>query len=129
MRREGLMSENIYQFPGSKLFERLDRQVDAMSRDALKNGDGDGTSGGMEGRIARLESDMGHVKDSLKSLDARTEGLRKDVGDIRTDLATLKVKVDHLPGKGFIFAVATGMLGAAGVLMAAVVRFIPHAAG
>ena len=97
------------------------------SKDGLKDGGGGGTSDDMEARVARLESDMGHVKDTLKSLDARTESLRKDVGDVKTDLATLKVKVEHLPGKGFIFAVATGMLGAAGALMAAVVRFIPHA--
>lgn len=100
-----------------------------ISNPTLKKGDGDGTSGGMESRITRLESDMGHVKDTLKSLDTRSETLRKDVSDIKTDLGALKVKVEHLPGKGFIFTVATGLLGAAGVLMAAVVRFIPHAVG
>ena len=123
------MTDNIFVFPGARIFEQLEEQIDAIPQDRLKNDGGGGTSGGMEGRIARLESDMGHVKDTLKSLDTRTESLRKDVGEIKTDVATLKVRVEHLPGKGFIFAVATGLLGAAGALMAAVVRFIPHAAG
>lgn len=114
---QGYFEENVFPLRVAKI------------EDTLKDGDGGGTSGGMESRIARLESDMGHVKDTLKSLDTRSEGVRKDVGEIKTDLATLKANVGHLPGKGFIFAVAAGLLASAGALMTAVVRFIPHAAG
>lgn len=95
--------------------------------DRLKGGGGDGTSGDMETRVARLESDMEHVKRSLTSLDGRVGNVQKDVGEIRVHLATVQNEMKHLPSKGYIFGVALSMLAAAGGIMAAVVRFIPHA--
>lgn len=106
----------------------IEANVRQFHTDILSKTGGPPTDGGMEGRVARLESDMAHVKDTLKSLDSRLESVRSDIGSIKTDLTTAKVKIDHLPSKGFIFAVAMGMLAAAGGIMAAVVRFIPAAA-
>ena len=80
-------------------FERPD------GRDPLKNGDGGGNSGDMERRLALVE-------DSVKEL-------RRDVGDIKVDLATLKERVAHLPGKGFIVSVSLTSL----VLIAAFITF------
>lgn len=49
----------------------------------LKPGGGDGTSGGMEARVAKLESDVSHI--------------RSDIGEIKADIRDLRGKVDlHL---------------------------------
>lgn len=70
----------------------------------LKGGDGGGTSGGMEERVRRLETAVDSLKDR--------------VTDLRVDIAALKVKVEHLPTKGFIVAAAITMVtGIAGLLV------------
>lgn len=71
--------------------------VDYAPLPPLKGGGGDGTSGGMEDRVARLE----------RTYDA----MAKDVVDIRVDLATLKANVQHLPSKGFVVTSATTSIG------------------
>ena len=79
----------------------------------------DGTSNGMEARVARLE--------------AHVEGLRADVADIRANLAALAAqvailtervailteRVAHLPSKGFV--VSSNMTAIA--LLSAVILF------
>ena len=83
------------------LSRQLRMQNHALSEqiEALKSAGGGGTSGGMEGRVAKLEA---HVE-TLRA-DVRT---KKDVGDIRTGLATLTERVAHLPGKGFVVTATT----------------------
>lgn len=76
----------------------------ARENEALKGGDGGGTSNGMEGRVARLEA---HV-DTLRG-DVAT--MKSDVGKIRVDLATLTERVAHLPGKGFVITATTTTVG------------------
>lgn len=88
----------------------------------LKTGGGDSTSGGMEARIARLESDMDHVKTTLTDIKGDVKAARADIGQIKTDIAVIKAS---MPTKGFIFATSAGLLSAAGVLMAIIVRFLP----
>ena len=84
------------------LSRQLRMQNHALSEqiEALKSAGGGGTSGGMEGRVAKLEA---HVE-TLRA-DVRT--MKKDVGDIRTGLATLTERVAHLPGKGFVVTATT----------------------
>lgn len=91
------------------------RDLEEMQRnlDRLKADDGGGTSGGMEARLARLE----------KNVDV----LAKDVSDIRTDVATLKENLRHLPTKPWLFSTLAAMLTALAVLVGVIVRFIPHA--
>ena len=67
----------------------------------LKSRGGDGTSGGMEPRLAVLEAEMKHVKENLAKL-----------GSVPTDLATLKERIAHLPGKGFVVTAAVSTVGA-----------------
>lgn len=83
------------------------RDIAEMERNLarLKDGGGDGTSGGVEDRVARLE----------KQFDQMT----KDVGDLRVDMATLKERVAHLPGKGFIVTATSTTI----VLLVAAVTF------
>lgn len=70
----------------------------------LRDGGGGGTSGGMEERVRRLETAV--------------DGLKDRVGDLRVEIAALKVKVDHLPTKGFIVAADITMVtGIAGLLV------------
>jgi hypothetical protein len=80
---------------------RAQNEAFRQENDTLKNLGGGGTSGGMEGRVARLEA---HVE----TLRADVGAIKKDVSDIRIDLATLKERVAHLPGKGFIVTVVGG---------------------
>lgn len=67
----------------------------------LKAGGGDGTSGGMEARVAKLEAHVEHIRAELAKLSA-----------MPTDLAVLKTRVDHLPTKGFILTSAIATVSA-----------------
>jgi preprotein translocase subunit YajC len=55
---------------------------------ALKEGGGNGTSGGMEARIAKLEAQMEHVRAELGKL-----------ASVPADIATVKERMTHLPTK------------------------------
>lgn len=70
-------------------FDQLRERVE--EHDRLPPGGGGGSSGDMEPRIARLEAHMEHVRAELAKL-----------GSMPVQLAELKVRVDHLPTKGFI---------------------------
>jgi hypothetical protein len=63
---------------------------------------GGGTFDGMEARIARLESDVGHIRDDLVDLKNDGRDLRKSVAEIKVGMATLTERVNNLPTKGFI---------------------------
>ena len=60
----------------------------------------------MEARIAKLEAAVEHVIQDVTEL-------RSDNKDVRDRLRTVEVKIDHLPGKGFI---VTALLGAIAVI-------------
>lgn len=98
--------------------ERLAKLVGAESKltelerrmESLPKGGGDGTSGGMEARVARLESDVEHIKTTLQSLDTRVSGVHSDVGSIKVTLGKLETSVSNLPGKTFIFVSSAGIL-------------------
>lgn len=47
-----------------------------LRRDRLKSGGGDGTSDGMEARVAKLEANVGHIQ--------------TDIADIKADLRQMK---------------------------------------
>lgn len=85
-----------------------------------------GNGGGMEVRIARLESDVDHLKTDVSQVKLDVREIRTDVGALRVDVATLKENVRHLPTKVWIGTVMAGMVAAIGGLVAIIVRFIPH---
>ncbi|WP_437871573.1 hypothetical protein ACSD7O_24985 [Methylorubrum extorquens] len=68
---------------------------------------GDGTSGGMEHRVRRLEDDYKEVRADLKTL--------------LVDVAVLKERVTHLPTKGWAVGAIVTTLG----LITAIVTLAP----
>lgn len=83
------------------------------ARNHLRSGGPGDTSGGMEERITKLE----------KAVDK----LQSDVSDIRVDMATVKENLRHLPTQTWLFKAMAGMVAAMGVIVAIIVRFLPHA--
>lgn len=79
----------------------------------LREGDGGGTSGGMEERVARLEKHM--------------DQLTKDVGDLRVSVATVTENVRHLPTKPWLFTTLAMMMTALAAIVGVIVRFLPQA--
>ena len=61
---------------------------------------------GMEAHIAKLEAHMEHVRDDLTKL-----------AGLHVDMAALKTKVDHLPGKGCVVTAAVSTIGGVAALM------------
>lgn len=94
-------------------------------RAPLKEGDGDGTSGGMEARVARLESDMEHVKKSVADIATDIKAVRGSINDIKVDLGRFDERLKHMPTKGFIFGIAAGMIGTTSAIVGLIVRFMP----
>lgn len=76
---------------------------------SLKSGGGDGTSGGMEPRIAKLEASMSHME--------------RDVGELRVDMKDVRERLisveKTMATKGFVFSV----YGIVSVLLAAIILF------
>ena len=90
----------------------------------LKGGSGDGTSGGMESRIARLESDMEHVKKAVERIDRGQDDLRKTVTEIKVDFGKFDERSKHFPTKGFIFSVSAALLAAGSGIMAILIKVL-----
>ncbi len=90
------MSENVFYI---KEIVTLKQESHEATDISLKNSGGDGTSGGMEARVARLESDVEHIKTTT--------------GEIRLDIRELRKKIDDhfLILGGMIVAVALGLAG------------------
>lgn len=66
------------------------------SAQQLKSGGDGGNNGGMDARVAKLESQF--------------EKLNEKVDQLRIDTAVLKEKVSNLPGKGFIVTATVSAL-------------------
>ena len=101
--------------PDLTLLQRL--LVDQLEKttregDALKSGGGGGTSGGMEARVARLESDMEHVKKSVAEIATDMKAVRTSINDVKVDLGRFDERLKHMPTKGFIFATSAAIVGA-----------------
>lgn len=85
----------------------------------LPNGGGDGTSGGMEARVAALETHVEHMRGDIGALKGDVHAIRSDVGTLKTDVVLLRQRVDDLPTKGYIVKVVTAGLALIAALMAA----------
>jgi hypothetical protein len=90
----------------------------------LNSGGGGGTSGGMEARVARLESDMEHVKKSVADIATDMKSVRTSLGDIKVDLGRFDERLKHMPTKGFIFATSAAMVGVTSAIVALVVKMM-----
>ncbi len=93
-------------------FPRIVEDVDAESRrvaDALAAADlkargGGGNSGDMEARVTRLETSLEFIKRDVGEL-------RSDVSGLKVDFARLDERVKNLPGKGFIVTASVAIIG------------------
>ena len=56
----------------------------------------------MEARIASLETHLEYVRRDVGEIKADLAALKKDASETRLGVATLGKRVAHLPGKGFI---------------------------
>ena len=95
------------------------------NRPPLKSDGGGGTSGGMEARIARLESDMEHVKKSVADIATDMKAVRASINDVKVDLGRFDERLKHMPSKGFIFATSAAIVGATSAIVALIVRLMP----
>lgn len=73
----------------------------------LNSGGGGGTSDGMEARVTKLETTLA---------DFRVD-TAKQIGDVRTELATISERVSHLPSKEYISTRLLGLLAAIAALI------------
>ncbi|MBE4809167.1 hypothetical protein IM294_21810 [Enterobacter cloacae complex sp. P43RS] len=60
----------------------------------------------MDGRVARIESDISYIKRDIQDLKGDIKDLRSDIRDIRTDMHT-----DFRITFGALIAVALGLAG------------------
>ncbi|WP_448511642.1 hypothetical protein [Photorhabdus laumondii] len=64
---------------------------------SLKPGSGDGGGGDMlEARVARLESDVEHIKASMSDMKADLKSVTGDVSSMKTDAAVIMQKLDGI---------------------------------
>lgn len=86
----------------------------------LKSGGGNGTSGGMEVRLARLESDVDYIKRDIGELKIDVRGIDRKTDDVLIHLARLDERSKHAPRYGALFAIVIGALA----LIAALVVYV-----
>jgi hypothetical protein len=66
------------------------------------NGGGDGTNE----RVARLESDVGHIRTGIEDIKSDVRSIRdsgakaSDVQDVRNDMREIRTSIDKLLGRG-----------------------------
>ena len=74
---------NIFSLPGSMT-------TDVAASPPLKEGGGDGTSGGMESRVTKLETHMEYMRRDLDSIRLTQDKILDKIGTLptRTDLNT-----------------------------------------
>ncbi|MDE9536556.1 hypothetical protein [Xenorhabdus bovienii] len=60
------------------------------------NHGGNGGGGGMESRVAKLESDVEHIKTTMNDMKFDLKTVTGDVGIMKTDVALILQKIDNL---------------------------------
>jgi hypothetical protein len=99
----------------------------------LQSQAGGGEGGETEARLRVLETHVGYIREQLARIEATTNSVREDLPRLEISMkdglsklevgaAELRVKVDHLPSKGFIISAVittvTLILAVLGGLMA-----------
>ncbi|WP_141057460.1 hypothetical protein [Stenotrophomonas rhizophila] len=65
----------------------------------LENGSGGGNDGGMEARLAKLESDVDYIKRDVGEMRQALVKAADEASAARAHLATIKERLDHMPTK------------------------------
>lgn len=84
------MAGKLSAFPGGKI---TGRRID--------NTDGGDNSGGMEARVARLESDVEHVKKDVADIKLDIREMRQEIGSLRKELHSAKIWALILGGSAY----------------------------
>jgi len=104
----------------------LSRPIEFVSKKPtgrpLQSGGGDGTSDGMEPRVAVLETHVENIRTDVAELKSDVKTIGRDVVDLKVAVATLIERVNHLPDKGFIVRATLSGLG----VIAALIMFQDH---
>jgi len=89
----------VQSHPIRDMLDRLDSRISHLESQPIDTGGGGSNNGGMEARVAKLESAV--------------EYIQRDIGEIKTDLKSLREKVDShlLILAGMIIATALGLAG------------------
>jgi outer membrane murein-binding lipoprotein Lpp len=96
-----------------------------LAPEPLNMGGGGGTSGGMEARVARLESDMEHVKKSVADIAMDVKAVRTSLGDVKVELGRFDERLKTMPTKGFILTASAAIVAATSGIIGLVLRFLP----
>lgn len=72
---------------------------------AAQFGDGGG-GGGMEARIAKLESDVSHINGNVSELRADMKDVRDRLSGVGERMAAVEAEIRHLPSKTYMFTTA-----------------------
>lgn len=84
---------------------------------SLKSGGGDGTSDGMEARVAKLEAVAEHIQKDVAEIKTDVREFRIGIGSLNVSTGTLTERVSHLPSKGFIIVALLAALAVTGGLI------------
>ena len=85
-----------------------ERDRRSVAPSPLKTGGGDGTSGGMEARLATLDAHVEHIRSDLSEVKTDMKELRKDTGEIRKEATS---NFNKLLGAGFVaLGIALGIM-------------------
>jgi hypothetical protein len=107
-----MMTEHLPKLEIIKLADHVRTILAHDAAETLKNGGGDGTSGGMKARIARLESDVDYIK--------------RDIGELKTEVREIIREISRMAYANFLWTISgfvglflllgAGELGLAGLL-------------
>jgi hypothetical protein len=84
-------------------------------------GSGDGSGGGVDHRVARLEGDVSDLRKQVT--DSRLDNA-KSFGEVKATLATLDERTKHLPTRWETFLILVAVLGLVSAVLAITSRFV-----
>ena len=103
--------ENVHVFDKSETLDRIRERMAVRDRaTSLPTGGGGDNSGGMETRVAKLESDVAHLLREVTDVRSSVKTLSNDLTVVRIDMAAVKTDLSHKPGRGFIFTVSMAII-------------------
>lgn len=94
----------------------LEGMVRRHSEEPLRHGTGDGSGGGMEHRISRLEGQFDRLSDKMDNLGDRLSSTEKD-------MATVKERLLHMPTKFEFYTALVVMTGVLTLVGTVISRF------
>lgn len=80
--------------------------IGGLSQVGMRRSDASSSDASMDGRVARIESDISYIKRDIQDLKGDIKDVRGDIRDIRTDMRT-----DFRITFGALIAVALGLAG------------------